>query len=89
MHELGHAWSLRAWQDDPASAQAWRAAIASDQDPPSEYARGSFQSSGALDEDAAEATALYFIERGTPDFERYRARMPARFALIAARFAPH
>jgi hypothetical protein len=88
LHELGHAWSLRAWRDDRTSAQAWRDAIASDPDPPSEYARVSFRNSGALDEDAAEATALYFIERGTPDFERYRARMPARFALIAARFAP-
>lgn len=86
MHELGHAWSLVAWQDDPASATAWRTAIASDADPPSEYARMSFRSSGAMDEDAAEATALFFVERGTPDFERYRRRMPARFALLTARF---
>lgn len=88
MHELGHAWSRRAWRDDPASAQAWRDAIASDPDPPSELARTSFRNSDALDEDAAEATALYFVERGTPAFDRYRARMPARFALLAARFAP-
>jgi hypothetical protein len=86
MHELGHVWSRRAWRDDPVSQQAWRDAIARDPDPPSEYARTSFRNSGALDEDAAEATALYFVERGTAAFARYRARMPARFALLAARF---
>jgi hypothetical protein len=86
MHELGHAWSRRAWKDDPASEKAWRDAVASDPDPPSDYARTSFANSGALDEDAAEATALYFLERGTPAFARYRARMPARFALLDARF---
>jgi hypothetical protein len=86
MHELGHAWSRPAWKADPASEKAWRDAVASDPDPPSEYARASFASSGALDEDVAEATALYFLERGTPAFARYRARMPARFALLAERF---
>jgi hypothetical protein len=87
MHELGHAWSRIAWAADASAKAAWLAAIASDPSAPSEYARTSYRSSGAADEDAAEATALFFIERGTPAFAAYRAAMPKRFALIAARFA--
>ena len=88
LHEIGHAWSLRAWRDDSRALSAWLAAIAKDPGVPSQYAQGSFRASGSPAEDAAEATALYFIVRGTPDEERYRAQMPARFALIAARFPP-
>ncbi len=86
MHELGHAWSRPAWRDDATAAKAWRDAIAADPDPPSGYARDSFRNAGAMDEDAAEATALYFLMRGTADEARYRGRMPARFALLDARF---
>jgi hypothetical protein len=86
MHELGHAWSRIDWQADPKARDAWLAAIASDPGVASEYARTSFKSSGAPDEDVAEATALFFLVRGTPRFEPYRAAMPARFALIAKRF---
>ncbi len=86
LHELGHAWSLRAWHDDRSSLEAWLAAIAKDPGVPSQYAQGSFQKSGSPAEDAAEATALYFIVRGTADEARYRAAMPGRFALIASRF---
>ena len=86
MHELGHAWSRPAWRDDATAAKAWRDAIAGDPDPPSGYARDSFRNAGAMDEDAAEATALYFLMRGTADEARYRGRMPARFALLDARF---
>ena len=86
MHELGHAWSRIAWRSDPSARDAWLAAIASDRGVASEYARTSFRSSGAPDEDAAEATALFFLVRGTPRFEPYRQAMPRRFALIAKRF---
>jgi hypothetical protein len=86
MHELGHAWSRIEWQRDPKARDAWLAAIASDPGVASDYARMSFHSSGAPDEDAAEATALFFLVRGTPRFEQYRAAMPRRFALIAKRF---
>jgi hypothetical protein len=86
MHELGHTWSLAAWKADPAARQRWLAAIASDPKAPSYYAAVSFKSSGEPFEDAAEATALYFVTRGTPLFARYRAVMPARFALVAERF---
>lgn len=86
MHELGHAWSRIAWREDPNARQAWLDAIAADPGVASDYARTSFRSSGAPDEDAAEATALFFLVRGTPRFEPYRAAMPRRFALIAARF---
>jgi hypothetical protein len=61
--------------------------IASDPSAPSAYARTSYRSSGAPDEDAAEATALYFLVLGTPAFDAYRAAMPKRFGLIATRFA--
>ncbi|HEY1814252.1 MAG TPA: hypothetical protein VGG74_17995 [Kofleriaceae bacterium] len=88
MHELGHAWSRIEWQADPKAREAWLAAIASDPGVASEYARTSFKSSGAPDEDVAETTALFFLVRGTPRFEPYRAAMPARFALIAKRFEP-
>ena len=87
MHELGHAWSRIAWAHDASAKAAWLAAIASDPSAPSEYARMSFRSSGAADEDAAEATALFFLERGTPAFDAYRTVMPKRFELIAQRFA--
>jgi hypothetical protein len=87
MHELGHAWSRIAWARDASAKAAWEAAIASDPSAPSEYARISYRSSGAPDEDAAEATALFFLERGTPAFDAYRAAMPKRFGLIATRFA--
>jgi hypothetical protein len=87
MHELGHAWSRIAWARDASAKAAWLDAIASDPSVPSEYARMAFRNSGAPDEDAAEATALFFIERGTPAFDAYRAAMPKRFGLIAKRFA--
>ena len=86
MHELGHTWSLAAWRADPAAEARWLAAMRADTTAPSYYAVQSFKSSGEPFEDAAEATALYFVTRGTPLFERYRAVMPARFALVAARF---
>jgi len=86
MHELGHAWTLREWSTTPAAKDAWLRAIASDRRAPSRYAVVSFASSGWPFEDAAEATALYFLVLGTPAFEAYRATMPARFALIHARF---
>jgi hypothetical protein len=87
MHELGHAWSRIAWASDASAKAAWLAAIASDPSAPSEYARISLRNSGAPDEDAAEATALYFLVLGTPAFDAYRAAMPKRFGLIAQRFA--
>ncbi len=87
MHELGHAWSRIAWASDASAKAAWLAAIASDPSAPSEYARISLRNSGAPDEDAAEATALYFLVLDTPAFDAYRAVMPKRFGLIAQRFA--
>jgi hypothetical protein len=89
LHELGHTWSLRAWHENHLTYVAWLTAIASDRVSPSRYAALSFKSSGEPSEDAAEATALYFAVRATPLFERYRAAMPARFALIDARFGIH
>ena len=86
MHELGHSWTLREWKTTPAAKDAWLRAIASDRRAPSRYAIISFRNSGWPFEDAAEATALYFLVLGTPAFEIYRATMPARFALIHARF---
>jgi hypothetical protein len=86
MHELGHAWTLHEWATTPGAKDAWLRAIASDRRAPSRYAVVSFQSSGWPFEDAAEATALYFLVLGTPAFEAYRTTMPARFALIHARF---
>jgi hypothetical protein len=87
MHELGHTWSKRAWDADPAARQHWLDAIASDSTVPSRYASAAFRGSGDPDEDAAEATALYFLVRGTLRYDGYRAAMPARFALLVARFA--
>ena len=87
MHELGHVWSQQAWNADPAARRTWLDAIASDPAAPSRYAMSSFRGSGDPDEDAAEATALYFLVRGTPAYERYRSAMPARFASLVARFA--
>jgi hypothetical protein len=89
LHELGHTWSLRAWHDDRGTYVAWLAAIDTDRASPSRYAAMSFKSSGSPAEDAAEATALYFAVRGTAKLEHYRAAMPARFALIEARFGIH
>jgi hypothetical protein len=86
MHELGHTWSSAAWRHDGDALKAWVDAIGKDTAAPSEYADTSFKNSGLPFEDAAEATALYFLVQGTPLFDRYRAVMPARFALIAARF---
>jgi hypothetical protein len=87
MHELGHAWSRIAWRADPHARELWLDAIAHDPSVPSEYARMSLRNSGAPDEDAAEATSLYFLMRGTPQFAAYRAVMPKRFELISKRFA--
>lgn len=86
MHECGHCWSLREWAKNPPAKQAWLDAIASDGDAPSFYAVSSFRNSGSPDEDAAEATALYFLVLGTAAFPVHRTRMPARFALLDARF---
>jgi hypothetical protein len=86
MHELGHAWSLHDWKAAPESANAWIAAIRGDRAAPSKYALYSFRKSGLPFEDAAEATALYFLTRGTPAFEAYRRALPHRFALLDARF---
>ncbi len=86
MHELGHSWTLREWAATPAAKDAWLRAIASDRRAPSRYAIVSLANSGWPFEDAAEATALYFLVLGTPAFETYRATMPARFALIHTRF---
>jgi len=86
MHELGHSWTMREWKATPAAKDAWLRAIASDRRAPSRYAVIAFRNSGWPFEDAAEATALYFLVLGTPAFESYRAAMPARFALIHARF---
>jgi hypothetical protein len=86
LHELGHTWSRRAWSADPPARQRWIEAIARDASPPSRYASSSFRGSGDPDEDVAEATALYFLVHGTPLYARYQAAMPARFALLLARF---
>ena len=86
LHELGHAWSLHDWKERPAAAETWMAAIKSDRRAPSKYALYAFRKSGLPSEDASEATALYFLTRGTPAFDGYRAGMPARFALLDARF---
>jgi len=86
MHELGHCWSLRDWSCVPTSKEAWRDAIASDRVAPSMYADLSYRNSGQPDEDAAEATALYFSVVDTPALKFHRDRMPARFALLDARF---
>jgi hypothetical protein len=86
MHELGHCWSLRDWARDPAAKDAWLDAIARDGTAPSTYAALSFRKSGLPHEDVAEATALYFLVLGTPGLDAHRAAMPARFALLAARF---
>jgi hypothetical protein len=85
-HELGHAWSLHDWKESPAAGVAWIAAIKSDRGAPSKYALSSFRKSGLPFEDVAEATALYFLTRGTPAFAAHREAMPARFALLDARF---
>ena len=87
MHELGHCWSLADWTRQPSDQEAWVRAIASDPSAPSQLAALSFRNSGLPYEDAAEATALYFLVRGAPSFDAYRAAMPARFALLAARFS--
>jgi hypothetical protein len=86
MHELGHCWSLRDWAKTPSAKDAWLGAIASDRSAPSQYAVLSFRNSGWPYEDAAEATALYFLVLGTPAFGDYRASMAGRFALLRARF---
>ena len=86
MHELGHCWSLRDWALAPAGKEAWMNAITSDRGAPSHFAILSFRHSGWPHEDVAEATALYFLIRGTPAFDTYRTTMPARFALLDARF---
>ena len=86
-HEaIGHCWSLRDWARDPSAKDAWLDAIARDGTAPSTYAALSFRKSGLPHEDVAEATALYFLVLGTPGFDAHRAAMPARFALLAARF---
>ena len=87
MHELGHCWSLRDWAKEPAGQQAWLRAIASDGKAPSTYAVVAMGSAGWPYEDVAETTALYFLIRGTPAFEAQRRRMPARFAILDARFS--
>lgn len=87
MHELGHVWSRQAWDADPSARRTWLDAVASDSTAPSRYAMSPFRGSGDPDEDVAEATALYFLVRGTPAFQRYRAAMAARFASLVARFA--
>jgi hypothetical protein len=86
LHELGHCWSLRAWRDEPAAQRAWLAAMARDPAAPSVYAQESFRRSGLPFEDAAEATALYFLVRETEALAEYRAALPARFALLDERF---
>jgi hypothetical protein len=86
MHELGHCWTLHDWGATPAAQAAWVAAIESDRGVPSQYARIAYRNSGWPYEDAAEATALYFLVLGTPAFDSYRETMPARFALLHARF---
>ncbi len=86
MHELGHCWSLHDWAHVPGAKKAWLAAIASDPGVASRYAQDALKNSGLAFEDAAETTALYFLTLGTDSFESYRATMPARFALLAARF---
>ncbi len=88
MHELGHVWSLRAWVEDESAQAAWREAIARDEGTPSAYARRSYAHSGLPYEDAAEATALYFLVRGTAVEATHRAQLAARFTLLDERFFP-
>jgi hypothetical protein len=77
MHEIGHLWSGREYGVAAGKRwAAWRRAVASDPALPSSYA------TAALQEDAAEATALYLSTLGTAEHERYRALLPARFALL-------
>jgi hypothetical protein len=82
MHEVGHIWSNRTYGSRRGPWTEWRKAIASDPAVPSLYA------TAAVTEDAAEATALYLSTVGTEEHERYRAKLPARFALLA-KVLPH
>ncbi len=77
---------MREWTTTPSAKEAWVRAIASDPAAPSFYATAAFQNSGLPFEDAAETTALYFLVLGAPAFAVHEAAMPARFALLRARF---
>lgn len=78
IHETGHAWSMKRWNEtgDSPEWQAWADAANGDVLPVSHYG------SSNLFEDVAEATAMYLEARGSPAFEQYRVLFPRRFAIL-------
>ena len=82
VHETGHAWSNKAWGDDPQGPAwaPWREAVRQDGLLPSTYAGSSPA------EDVAESTALYLAMKGTPLADEYRKLYPKRFELLDRQF---
>lgn len=82
LHETTHAWTNREWGNGGNGRQwrQWAAAAAADGRVVSDYATESVK------EDVSETAALYLATRGTPRFERERARYPNRFAILDDRF---
>jgi hypothetical protein len=79
VHEAGHAWSFHAWGREPAASSQWmewKQARLADARYPSQYGRLQ------LTDDAAETLFRYWATSGTPEFERWRKVLPARFAML-------
>jgi hypothetical protein len=81
-HEVGHTATFQRWGSVQSSGwNAYRDAVARDVHVVSRYGDG--RNGERLDEDAAEATALYLLTRGDPKaHQKWRAFLPARFAVL-------